>query len=137
MTSEDSYITGVWQVSEQYERGERREKARRKEPQSRRKGKPSMSRQAICPRNHRNCGFGSHVWMMGGYAIGLGVGTQALTLSAVVSSTTLKPGESGMLRIALMMHEGMGGPHNFRITVKTNDAISPETVLTVKAVFGP
>ena len=35
------------------------------------------------------------------------------------------------------MHEGMGGPHVFRITVKSNDPLSPDTVLTVKAVFGP
>jgi predicted RNA methylase len=70
-------------------------------------------------------------------AIGLGAGTQALTLLAVVSSTTVQAGENGMPRIAMMMHEGMGGPHDFRITVKTNDAVSPETVLTVKAVFGP
>ncbi len=35
------------------------------------------------------------------------------------------------------MHEGMGGEHDFRITVKTNDLVKPETVLTVKGVFGP
>lgn len=37
----------------------------------------------------------------------------------------------------MAMHEGMGGPHDFRITVKTNDRVAPETVLTIKAVFGP
>jgi hypothetical protein len=36
-----------------------------------------------------------------------------------------------------MMHEGMDGPHMFRITVKSNDPVSPETILIVKAVFGP
>jgi len=35
------------------------------------------------------------------------------------------------------MAEGMDGPHLFRITVKSNDPVSPETILTVKAVFGP
>jgi hypothetical protein len=34
------------------------------------------------------------------------------------------------------MPEGMGGPHLFRITVKSNDPVSPETILIVKALFG-
>ena len=33
------------------------------------------------------------------------------------------------------MHEGMAGPHNFGITVKTNDKVEPEKVVNVKADY--
>jgi hypothetical protein len=55
----------------------------------------------------------------------------------VVGAMTLKPGQSSKLSISTMMHEGMDGPHLFRITVKSNDRVSPETVIFAKAVFGP
>lgn len=35
------------------------------------------------------------------------------------------------------MGEGMGGQHEFRFKVRTNDPVTPETFVTVKAVFGP
>ena len=41
------------------------------------------------------------------------------------------------MRVVTSMGVGMGGPHNFRITLKTNDPTTPEAFLTVKAVFGP
>ena len=33
------------------------------------------------------------------------------------------------------MHEGMAGPHNFAVPVKTNDKIEPEKVVNVKAEY--
>jgi hypothetical protein len=35
------------------------------------------------------------------------------------------------------MMEGMGGPHLFEISVRSNDAVEPLQELYVKAVFGP
>jgi hypothetical protein len=35
------------------------------------------------------------------------------------------------------MMEGMGGPHLFEISVRSNDALEPLQKLYVKAVFGP
>ena len=49
----------------------------------------------------------------------------------------LAPGETGTLHVATRMPDGMGGPHDFRITVESNDLTSPETVITVIADFGP
>lgn len=33
------------------------------------------------------------------------------------------------------MHAGMAGPHDFAISVKTNDKVEPEKVVHVKADF--
>jgi len=35
------------------------------------------------------------------------------------------------------MMEGMGGPHLFEISVRSNDAVEPMQKLQVKGVFGP
>jgi hypothetical protein len=51
----------------------------------------------------------------------------------VVGSATVKPGEMGTLRVSVIMHEGMGGPHLFHIFVKSSDPVKPVTVLKVKA----
>ncbi len=50
---------------------------------------------------------------------------------------TLEPGQSGTLSLWVSMSAGMGGLHVFQITVKSNDPISPETVVTFTADFGP
>ncbi len=50
---------------------------------------------------------------------------------AVVSSTTVKPGQEATLVLTYMMHEGMGGKHRFIVHVKTNDPTQPEKQLTV------
>jgi hypothetical protein len=36
-----------------------------------------------------------------------------------------------------MMHEGMDGPHEFRVHVRTNDPVEPEKLLAVKSDWGP
>ncbi len=50
---------------------------------------------------------------------------------AVVSSTTVKPGQEATLVLTYMMHEGMGGKHRFIVHVKTNDLAQPDKQLTV------
>ncbi len=40
------------------------------------------------------------------------------------------------MQVRTRMGEGMGGPHEFRFTVQSNDPTSPKTVITVKAQFG-
>jgi hypothetical protein len=35
------------------------------------------------------------------------------------------------------MHEGMGGPHEFHVRLRTNDPVEPEKVLVVKSNWGP
>ncbi len=35
-----------------------------------------------------------------------------------------------------MMHEGMDGPHEFRVHVQTNDPNQPEKLLTVLSDWG-
>ena len=35
------------------------------------------------------------------------------------------------------MHAGMGGPHEFRTPLRTNDRMQPERVLVVKSAWGP
>jgi len=32
-----------------------------------------------------------------------------------------------------MMHEGMEGPHEFRVHVRSNDPVAPEKLLVVKS----
>ncbi len=55
----------------------------------------------------------------------------------VVGSTTVKPGEIGTLKVSVMMHKGMGGPHLFHVFVKSSDPEKPVTVLKVKADIVP
>ena len=43
----------------------------------------------------------------------------------------LAPGEHTTLSMQFMMHGAMGGQHNFRIHLHTNDAAEPEQTLTV------
>lgn len=35
------------------------------------------------------------------------------------------------------MHEGMGGPHEFVVPLRTNDPTAPERPLTVRSYWGP
>jgi hypothetical protein len=35
------------------------------------------------------------------------------------------------------MHEGMGGAHEFRVHLRTNDPAEPETLLVSKSNWGP
>jgi hypothetical protein len=36
-----------------------------------------------------------------------------------------------------MMHEGMGGQHEFRVHLRTNDPAESETLLVAKSNWGP
>lgn len=54
-----------------------------------------------------------------------------------VSKESLKPGETGVVQMTYTMHEGMDGPHEFRVHVSTNDPAQPETLLTVYSNWVP
>jgi hypothetical protein len=42
-----------------------------------------------------------------------------------------------MLTMQFTMHQGMEGPHEFRVHVKTTDPKEPDKVLVVKSDWGP
>lgn len=48
-----------------------------------------------------------------------------------VDQPVLQPGEITTIRTRFTMHEGMGGPHDFRVHVMTNDPQTPERELTI------
>jgi hypothetical protein len=50
---------------------------------------------------------------------------------------TLKPAEESEISFKTHMMDGMGGPHLFEVTVRSNDAVEPVQKLYVKAFFGP
>lgn len=41
--------------------------------------------------------------------------------SPVLGKRSLKPGERTTMSVSFMMYEGMGGPHDFRVHLRTND----------------
>lgn len=43
----------------------------------------------------------------------------------------LKPGERTSLSVAFMMYEGMGGPHDFRVHLQTNDPTTPDKTVRI------
>ncbi len=49
---------------------------------------------------------------------------------------TIQPGQSTQISMEFTMHKGMEGPHDFRVEVKTNDPLKPETELTVLSDWG-
>jgi hypothetical protein len=55
----------------------------------------------------------------------------------VVGQTTLGPGESTEVSLQFTMHAGMGGPHDFRVALTTNDPRKPERELAVRSHWGP
>ncbi len=44
---------------------------------------------------------------------------------------TLQPGESTTITLEYMMHSDMGGKHDFRLHLKTNDSTQPDKVVTI------
>jgi len=48
-----------------------------------------------------------------------------------VGSTALQPGESTEVFMRFMMHGDMGGKHNFRVHLLSDDPTQPEQLLTV------
>ena len=49
----------------------------------------------------------------------------------------LKPGQRTTLSIEFMMHGDMGGKHNFRVHLPTNDQEQPDRTLTVLSNWVP
>jgi hypothetical protein len=43
----------------------------------------------------------------------------------------IQPGESTTLSMEFMMHGDMGGPHDFRVHLASNDPANPDKELTV------
>ncbi len=41
------------------------------------------------------------------------------------------------MSLAFTMHEGMGGPHEFLVPLRTNDPAAPERRLIVRSSWGP
>lgn len=55
-----------------------------------------------------------------------------------VGSMSLNPGQSTYVETPeFMMHEGMDGPHDFAIHLKTNDPENPELLVHVLSDWGP
>lgn len=50
---------------------------------------------------------------------------------AVVSNNSLRPGEEATVSLSFSMHEGMDGPHDFRLHINTNDPDEPEKTITI------
>ena len=50
----------------------------------------------------------------------------------------LRPGESTIVQSSVfMMHEGMNGPHDFAVHLKTNDPANPDLVVNVLSNWIP
>jgi hypothetical protein len=49
----------------------------------------------------------------------------------------LDPGETTTLSMSFMMHSDMGGPHDFRVHLPTNDLAQPDRTLTVLSYWAP
>src|SRR5574339_14785 len=65
---------------------------------------------------------------------GAGCGPPQLT----IGSMALKPGESTTVQSSeFMMHEGMDGPHNFAVHLKTNAPDNSDLVVNVISDWGP
>ena len=51
--------------------------------------------------------------------------------SPVLGKKSLKPGERTTLSVSFMMYQGMGGPHDFRVHLRTNDPNMPDKTVQV------
>lgn len=51
--------------------------------------------------------------------------------SPVLGKKALKPGERTTLSVSFMMYQGMGGPHDFRVHLQTNDPTAPDKTVQV------
>ena len=49
----------------------------------------------------------------------------------------LKPGDTTILDMKFMMHEGMDGMHDFRVHLPNNDTAWGDRTLTVLSNWGP
>jgi hypothetical protein len=53
-----------------------------------------------------------------------------------VVGTTIQPGERTTLTYPYAMSAGMGGPHHFEITLRTDSPETPTLILHLKALSG-
>lgn len=44
---------------------------------------------------------------------------------------TLDPGNTTTVSVEFSMHGDMGGPHDFRLHLPTNDPVQPDVVVTI------
>ncbi|MBA4071176.1 MAG: hypothetical protein C0497_04965 [Gemmatimonas sp.] len=51
--------------------------------------------------------------------------------SPVLGKKSLKPGEGTTLSVSFMMYEGMGGLHDFRVHLRTNDPNMPDKTVQI------
>ncbi len=51
--------------------------------------------------------------------------------SPLLEKKSLKPGEKTTLSVSFMMYQGMGGLHDFRVHLKTNDPIASDRTVQV------
>ncbi len=49
----------------------------------------------------------------------------------------LQPGESTTITLEYLMHGDMGGKHDFRLHLKTNDQTQPDKVVTILSNWVP
>jgi hypothetical protein len=54
----------------------------------------------------------------------------------VVGKLDLKPGEETTVSTTFSMHEGMDGPHDFRVNLRTNDPQQPDVELKILSDWG-
>ncbi len=50
---------------------------------------------------------------------------------------TLQPGESTQVTMEYLMHGDMGGPHDFRLHLKTNDPTQPDKEVALLSNWVP
>jgi len=51
--------------------------------------------------------------------------------SPVLGKKALKPGEATTVSVSFMMYQGMGGRHDFRVHLRTNDPSQPDRTVQV------
>ena len=51
--------------------------------------------------------------------------------SPVLGKTSLKPGERTTVSVSFMMYQGMGGLHDFRVHLRTNDPSQPDKTVQI------
>lgn len=55
-----------------------------------------------------------------------------------IGSMVLKPGESTIIESSVfIIHEGMNGPHNFGVHLKTKDPANPDLIVNVLSNWIP
>lgn len=55
-----------------------------------------------------------------------------------IGALALRPGQSTVIRSGVfMMHEGMDGPHDYAVHLKTNDPDTPDLVVHVLSIWTP